>query len=526
MGWEDRNSVWQRRQRRRVRNMGLGIMGLVLVVVVPQLLVVGLFMGRSSGMALQLLLIVVASILVIVPILLFLWRRERLALVRVPQHNGLVCPLCLQPMESVDRAQPGTPYRCPRGHLEQSADELHIFWEQFGHAAAGRFNWLLPPLRRQQCDRRVTLHEYITRFRYSIPIAVAASIGITLLTPYAYGRLDWFDAVFWGLFFWLPLMIGSVLLIAGAKFRRGDSVFCAACDYEKAPGLDTESCPECGSDWRSPGGVVHGTPQRRPIPYWTGSVLLYLAILVMVTNGIGLHRQLLSVKPSGILLERAGNDAIGSDSIWRELTGRTLTDEQRLTLARDLLKLRREVSYFSATPGAAWLEQEVLQGTLPDDIVERYYRDWLRFELRAPGRARVGEAVVIRAPARLRRGGFNSGRHAYAMIEGFRVGDKPDWIGRATEPLAGVTVSSPEDEELGRWGVSLPTMEDRTPSATITMERPGPLTVRFAVWIVILDGPDGDDEIGWDANGGLTLPTTGVTWSERLELTHEIGVRE
>jgi hypothetical protein len=167
--------------------------------------------------------------------------------------------------------------------------------------------------------------------------------------------------------------IGFSLMAAGAARRVGDTVHCAACDYQMRPGTEAAAaCPECGAKWSAPGGTVVGRLKRNRTIFWGGLVVAAL-YLSGPLSGLLLGRSLhLMAAPTARLIDRVVAAAPGgATATWDELGSRLLTPGQEIELARGLLDKRLERRCLSRD-AQAWLETAIAGGRLPEALVDRY----------------------------------------------------------------------------------------------------------------------------------------------------------
>ncbi|MHC4217124.1 MAG: hypothetical protein ACYSU7_01585 [Planctomycetota bacterium] len=170
--------------------------------------------------------------------------------------------------------------------------------------------------------------------------------------------------------------IGASLMATGARRRVGTTEHCAACDYEKKPGADApDTCPECGAEWLTRGGIVIGRLKRNRVLFWAGLAVaaLYLAgPLSALLLGRSLH---LEATPTARLIEQVVAAAPGGASAaWDVLRDRPMTTEQQIDLARGLLDKRLERRFLSRD-AEAWLETVMTSARMPEALVERYYTE-------------------------------------------------------------------------------------------------------------------------------------------------------
>ncbi len=358
--------------------------------------------------------------------------------------------------------------------------------------------------------------------RYAVPTSVLLGLLASALYPLLLQKSVIVGVIM--LFTWQSFFFGLLLLGLGGRRWVGDSEHCASCDNEKAVGAPGSArCPECDAAWNEPGATARGRFTRNRLQQFLGVALLLFGLWWFLSNPGRIGPLAARALPTGVLLDHAGTRVTSVTSVWNELERRSLTEEQRHLLAEDLLNRRLQVRYFSATPGAPWLEQQIRAGMLRPDLVDRFYQELLDLQLEGPLHTRMGEPVTValRAEHRLPSQGWTE--TCYAMIEGFRVGDSDQPIGRSEEAIAAVSL----DNGTG-WNspaASVAATPRRPQTVTFTPERAGIMRVWFSAQVIVL-GPDADPaQISWDESGALSLPATGVVWCEHVERMHEVHVR-
>lgn len=171
------------------------------------------------------------------------------------------------------------------------------------------------------------------------------------------------------------LMIGGTLA-ADARRRRGTTLRCAACDYDLTgaepgeavvPGEHEARCPECGSRWGRAGMTVRGERlwSWRAFAVAALCMVPFFAYTVfpLVTGRFTVRRTLLSVLPTGSLIEEVSRSRSFTMDDWAELNTRTLTPAQHTRLVRGLLE-RDALSLHAWSDGAKWFIGESVAGRL------------------------------------------------------------------------------------------------------------------------------------------------------------------
>jgi hypothetical protein len=266
---------------------------------------------------------------------------------------------------------------------------------------------------------------------------------------------------------------------------------CARCGYETGP-IESmpDLCPECGSDWRQPGGITNERFVRRPWIALAGLAVFVGGIAVIMPGATGVLSPIL---PTGVLISMAANQQFLSDRAWLELESRPLTQEQQISVAAALIDRRRAGLHTGPAP-AAWIE--TIGPTLPRELQHRYFREmadiWLEC-LPAQGSA----------PARLRVAGDSHGyrgRTAYFAIGALEVD------GLEAQPPRPALVHA---LQLHR---DFPPLDYAVPAQR-------PLDVRLRVWLVVGSWNyfGTAQPVRWSDEGEPLLPP-GADWIHEIEL--------
>lgn len=315
------------------------------------------------------------------------------------------------------------------------------------------------------------------------------------------------SAVLLGLGFGGFVMVVTHLYRTGLSRREGDTRHCAQCDYEYAFDDATDSpdapnrCPECGHAWRY--NLVRGRLVRSRTRIVAASILLALGAVLVFTPVLwrgSLHRLL----PTGVLAWLVAQSPRDAFAAWAELNTRTLSAEQRVQLARRLLDARRGSRlWFDA---ANFLEAEVTAGTLPPELVERYYAEMFTVRLSTPARARVGEAFDVRLVEGM--AWDTPGHRVVVYFAGFSVDGGPP-AARRDEVVWG-TLIAVDDVRAGR-------NDQYRPTASLTITTRGTHTVRAAMWVAVVPLSSGVHQpIAWSASGEPTRPAGALWWENRV----------
>ncbi len=179
----------------------------------------------------------------------------------------------------------------------------------------------------------------------------------------------------WGLL--VPL---SFFYMAYGMGRRvGTEPHCAKCGYPWHEQIGS-ICPECGSDWSAKGGTRIGRPERSLVFVAVGVVLLFFSFAGTATPLM--RGPLNKLVPTSYLIDEIVSKGVGWVPPWTEINARTLTPEQTLRLADGLLDLRLRHGHLYRL-ASTWLEGQVSSGSLPPELVERFYVEMFELELRS-----------------------------------------------------------------------------------------------------------------------------------------------
>jgi hypothetical protein len=189
---------------------------------------------------------------------------------------------------------------------------------------------------------------------YTIAAAIIRTPGSTLRAV--------IDSLPMGLF-----MVGFTLL-AQIRARRGTLRRCARCDYDlTGTAADSGTCPECGSTWDTISGTVKGTRAWSPRIFLVAIPLMLPVLATFILPFVGgplLTQKLVArILPTGSLIADASYARGFTMDTWAELNRRTLTAEQRETLARGLLT-RDALRLHAWGDEAKWLRAEFTAGRL------------------------------------------------------------------------------------------------------------------------------------------------------------------
>lgn len=306
----------------------------------------------------------------------------------------------------------------------------------------------------------------------------------------------------------MPLMIGVALIQSGWMRRSGDSLHCPACEYEfNFPNPDDapNRCPECGSGWL--GLLKKGRKHKsnRLIAWGVGVCLLTL-LGGIASQPIFYLPSLAPRLPTPVLYSILYLAPRGGFQAWNELARRPLTDEWTQTMARRLLTERREANW--SPPGDDWFVAGIAAGTISQPLVEQYYRESHRAELRAPSTVRAGERFNLALRVQHVVGGpnpFGIFFGGYALGDAERVGPEPKTIWAHDMSPKGLFERHVD-------------IQQRTFTAPAT---PGPFKVRVTYWVVCV--PSFMEPLVW-GNGSVPIKPKDALWFERVDLERTITV--
>ncbi|MCC6907609.1 MAG: hypothetical protein IT430_06695 [Phycisphaerales bacterium] len=454
--------------------------------------------------------------------------REWRILHRVPEFDAMVCPKCLSTMEHAG----GDNVQCPKGHAVWPRTELRQFWEQFGLARMASWRTLAEQRRRHERRRWDVMgrhREWIQRHPVlaftTVPLLMTlVYCGVLALVIPSY-RLE---ALRFAPFMWI-VATGAICLALGGKQRRGSEPHCARCEYERAVSQEsaTSLCPECGAAWNAPGGTVRGTISSKPPLLVAGAILLVLGMSGFQASQTGpISAWFASATPTSALIATLGSSTAGGAADWVELGNRTLAPEQRDRLAELLLDQRLEVSYFSATDGAAWIESQISAGTLPAELTERFFREALALRLDGPESARVGEECTVAVEGARRLSGKSSWR-AEVAVAGFRTDDHETFHGMEGKWRMDTEFDTRIRGYLVRDRlVGIPQNDRVPPVAILKWDKPGRHTIHFTAFIVIRPSASGFGyTLDWKADDTPVLPGDEIRVIP-VDLTHTIEVTQ
>lgn len=300
--------------------------------------------------------------------------------------------------------------------------------------------------------------------------------------------------------------------------RIGEGLFCTACDYpysftDPDGPPPPEACSECGAMWHSPSGLSRGTKVRAQ-PWRVLVMMAVLMGLIFITISSG---PWVSVSPTAALIARVTAPRAGFVvEEWAELSGRRLSESERLRLARGLIDLRLAEQSLSRE-GASWLEAEAAAGGLPPDLLERYYVEMFEARIAGPSECRVGEPVAFGLDT-IRRGFPGVGDQVLIAVGGYAAADRPDVVSGRLDATAHAALVGVRSVWLGRVR-ERPT----APIGQIVFDEPGAHEVVCVYWMIVVPQHTQASAITWGPAGEPSLPPDAL-FTQRREIRHQIRV--
>jgi hypothetical protein len=332
---------------------------------------------------------------------------------------------------------------------------------------------------------------------YTIAVVIIRSPGSTLRAV--------IESLPMGLF-----MVGFTL-VGQIRARQGSVRRCARCDYDlSGAAADSGTCPECGSTWDNVSGTVKGTRAWSPrllliaIPF----MLPMLATFLIPLFGGVLYTQKLVARilPTDSLIADAARVRGFTMDVWDELRRRTLTPEQRETLAQGLLT-RDALRLHAGGDEAKWLVAEFTAGRLSLETQRAMLARFVPLAL-APDAA-TGTSVVGVAP-----------ESAWGLADAFLGWSIFIVRGPAINPLR-IEVSPPHPDEvaLDRSLVAIPpsvSVRRAVFGADILMHTgPIPADTTLTLWLIAEPRTRAAQPVVWTDGTPMTAPDALVV---RLDL--------
>lgn len=195
----------------------------------------------------------------------------------------------------------------------------------------------------------------------------------------------------------------------------------------------------------------------------------------------------------------------GTETIWL-FQKASITPEQALRLEEGILDQRINGGILSGACGK-WLDARVIAGTMPANLVERYYEESFELILDGPKQARPGQKILVNLKGELQDTFTLSGLDHYAFlgdyfVNGQRIeGSRADEVGFVVLQGLGEKISFP-------W----------------TVNGSGNIAITREAWIVITSTSLLGEIIWQDDHTPLIPP--GVTWVKKITLQHDIEISE
>ncbi|MCO6436171.1 MAG: hypothetical protein J5J06_03695 [Phycisphaerae bacterium] len=388
----------------------------------------------------------------------------------VPMQKGLVCPVCVVPLETT-----GVGARCPKCEVEYAPRQAEMFWEAYGldSTRATALFYDLPIGRRSPIWARLII---------GIPAAIGGKsnrhvTGLVILLSGSFAVAMTLPLLFTSIPFFFPFIavltvLSAVLFMVGRGFRVGDELHCLKCDYQMAPqGRPSPRCPECGADWTKRIHVARGRQVRRPMLMVAGIVIWVSMFGAMF---FGMSGALFRSMPTSALLWIVTGSPYEHFALWDEVEARTLTTEQTTMLAKRLLDTRLRTGELDRQ-AERWLSGMVTASAIPKDLIGRYYNEACEMTLEIVSRDRG--RLVLWPLVDSRAGSFAATSELYLVVEGLYVNGK--------------AVSPPETEATRvAWFCTKPSIENGDgkhivcPQFTVENTEESPLHIELAYWLL------------------------------------------
>jgi hypothetical protein len=513
-------SAISRAVQKQRRALSLMLLLLLPLLALPIVLIA--YIDRRTGVGFDITWIVVLAlifpaVLIVVP--LAMRRKFRRIEALVPAHDGLVCPRCVQALDQrgADALHCG---RCGRRFVP---DVLRKYWDMSITDPLASVQLWREMMKQQPGSqgKRSLVQRILTR--HDNMYWMAGSFVATWLVAGVIFALFTGSSLMAGALSFvhmIPFMLGLLLLMSNWKRREGAVSFCAACGYQRAPGLqrvELTQCPECGENWNQIGGVKHGVVKRRAGRTAAGVALAAIG-LALIASPVYLGSWQAKILPTGSLIHEISRPNSGFVmNEWAELNRRALSGVQIVTLAEGLLAKRLSKSYCDRDDDN-WLVAQIAADALPRELVERYYTEALDVCIIGPTQAKVGETITLAIGTHYRAGG---GRNPapVALISGFFVNDDPEPKGRQAAGIDGIMLGQRRlhygGEDAG---------PGNGPALSIVPDEPGTISVRLELWIA--HAPMGTvNQITWQEDGTPMKPA-GTVRMEHRTIEHVIDVSE
>lgn len=438
----------------------------------------------------------------------------------VSEHDGAVCPRCVQPMQVVDSEQGGDEVvRCERCTSTSSRHELRTYWGGFpGPSWRSRRQWLTQQQARWRAEELVLqVKRWLIRNPRRSSVAsmlhVTAMFSLFVLFMVSIGSGFHLAPVY--LFFAAApvVLIVAMFIVLGLAIEpfEQDTLLCRVCRYEKhGSEYASPRCPECGSPWDAIGGVLY-------IGHRFNQKALYAAVPLgilgfVITMSSMFLPQRLATSDTLINIIAAGS---GDFLEWDELRNRELSEEQAERLMEIVLE-QRDAGHRLEGSANLWLSQQIVG--IDDELLVRILDGMLVMTLDGPDTLSVGEPIELALVVDRR--SIAAPGPVMAYFGGFFVDDDPEPISRSENP---VNISRfGRSHSTDRWAAYR--TDPYEPTISLTGDKAGEIVVTARVWVTAVPrGVRRSDLIEWNEDGSPTLPD-GVLWMKEIHLEHRVRI--
>ncbi|MGQ0626649.1 MAG: hypothetical protein ACT4PL_00935 [Phycisphaerales bacterium] len=291
------------------------------------------------------------------------------------------------------------------------------------------------------------------------------------------------------------MIVGMTLAAGGWARRVGETLHCAACEYELRFGEEEvvpARCPECGGFWLLT--LKRGRRVKSPRMVAAGVGMMFFGLVVL--NPIFYLGGIAPYLPTPVLCGALYLAPLNGGAAWRELEVRSPSAWWTLTLGERVIGSRGRESFDSGPSN--WFAFASSTGAIPPEMVERFFREGFIGDISVPQRVKAGEpfevSLRVSRAATVRSMGIIFGGYS---IDGREPVGRQGKIVWAHEMLPGVLQRSRE------------VMVER-----VTAARAGEVRVRAVLWVVYTNGFW--DDMKWQEDGTPTKPT-GAVWFEERE---------
>jgi predicted Zn-ribbon and HTH transcriptional regulator len=459
----------------------------------------------------------------------------------VEEHDGMVCPTCIEPLQEsaanggmtrsgdeavAETSAPIEAAQCTKCGVSYERQRLRWYWGDWPWPSWILKKWYLSRARpRSRIDATgLWIRRWIYGHRLRISLLTGLGVGVPLVGFLFIIMPPVHLSVTYALFRLLPLVLMAIgYVMYGLAFRYFDreEARCHTCRYEKHLGGDSPSrCPECGSFWNAIGGTKITSYRIRPALLTVGVVLLIggFAMLTMGTTKNLPQRYAATDTLIDIVLADRSESARTVPE-WMELRGsRELTEVQRNRLIEGMLE-RRDAGLSFGGVGGAWLSDQMRNGLLTDEQREQFFAGMAVHVIDGPHRINLGESATLAVVTDFRHGAIGVGE-TYVYFGGFRISSASEPHYRADETV--------QIRDFGRLMRELPWYVSREnplePQITLTAESVGELLIAADLWTVVKPSRTGTMPITWNDDGTPQLTEDLVIWKQHRTLEHRITI--